>query len=95
VPTRWTQRAFLLRGSKNWTVPLPNSVDAKLRTSIVLQDIDRDRFGSFSEAALRQLPIPNSPGASLFFFATRDELRTNGPLAHTWYDGNGTRIQLN
>ena len=32
--------------------------------------------------ALRKFRIPHSPGAPLFFFTTRDELRTTDPLAH-------------
>ena len=44
--------------------------------------------------ALRTLRIPHSPGASLFFFTTRDELRTTDPLAHTWQDGNGRTVRL-
>jgi Replication-relaxation len=44
--------------------------------------------------ALRKLRIPNSPGPSLFLFATRDELRMCDPLAHRWLDGNGAGVQL-
>jgi hypothetical protein len=44
--------------------------------------------------ALRELRIPNSPGASLFFFATRDELRASDPFAQVWRDGNGIGFQL-
>jgi hypothetical protein len=32
---------------------------------------------------------PTGPGASLFFFATRDALRAGSPLAHSWKDGLG------
>lgn len=46
------------------------------------------------KAALRQLHIPRSMGASLFFFATRAELCENDPLAHTWSDGNGRDAHL-
>ena len=45
--------------------------------------------------ALRKFRIPHSPGAPLFFFTTRDELRTTDPLAHTWQDGNGRAVRLN
>ncbi len=38
--------------------------------------------------ALRRLRVPHSLGASLFYFATRDELSVGNPLAHTWHDGN-------
>ena len=44
--------------------------------------------------ALRKLRIPHSPGAPLFFFATRDELRATDPLMHEWSDGNGRAVQL-
>jgi len=54
---------------------------------------DRHRMKSMSDA-LRQIHIPHSPGASLFFFATRDELRASDPLAHPWRDGNGRDVHL-
>jgi hypothetical protein len=38
---------------------------------------------------LRKLRVPHSPGAPLFFFTTRDDLRATDPLTHTWTDGNG------
>jgi len=44
--------------------------------------------------ALRKLRVPHSPGAPLFFFTTRDELRESDPLAHEWRDGNGRVVQL-
>ena len=44
--------------------------------------------------ALRKLRIPHSPGAPLFFFTTRDDLRTSDPLAHEWCDGNGRAVRL-
>jgi DNA-binding Lrp family transcriptional regulator len=54
---------------------------------------DHHRTHSMKEA-LRQLHVPHSMGASLFLFATRDELRTSDPLAHTWSDGNGRDVRL-
>ena len=45
--------------------------------------------------ALRRLHVPNSIGAPLFFFTTRDELRASDPLAHEWRDGNGRLVRLN
>jgi hypothetical protein len=54
---------------------------------------DARRAQSMKEA-LRQLRVAHSPGAPLFFFATRDELRGNDPLAHTWQDGNGREVRL-
>jgi hypothetical protein len=44
--------------------------------------------------ALRQLHVPRSLGPSLFFFATRDELRASDPLTHMWQDGNGRDVRL-
>ena len=54
---------------------------------------DQHRARSMKEA-LRQLHISHSPGASLFFFATRAELCEIDPLAHTWSDGNGRDARL-
>ena len=45
--------------------------------------------------ALRKLRVPHSPGAPLFFFTTRDELRASDPLMHEWCDGNGRAVRLN
>ncbi len=44
--------------------------------------------------ALRQINISESPGASLFFFALRDKLRSSDPLTHTWRGGTGRGIKL-
>jgi hypothetical protein len=54
---------------------------------------DSTRMSSMIEA-LRLLHVPNNPGASLFFFAVRDELRASDPLAHAWRDGNGRGVRL-
>ena len=54
---------------------------------------DHHRMQSMREA-LRRLHIPNSIGAPLFFFTTRDELRTSDPLMHEWRDGNGRAVRL-
>ena len=54
---------------------------------------DGHRMQSMMEA-LRKLRIPHSPGASLFLFATRDELRAADPLTHEWQDGNGRAVRL-
>ena len=54
---------------------------------------DHQRMHSMIEA-LRQLHIPQSPGASLFFFAIRAELRTSNPLAHAWREENGRQVRL-
>jgi hypothetical protein len=44
--------------------------------------------------ALRDLHVPGSPGAALFFFATRDAIRANNPLACTWHDGDGHAVSF-
>ena len=45
-------------------------------------------------SALRQIQVPDTPGALLFLFAVRDELRTSNPLAYLWHDGAGRDVQL-
>jgi hypothetical protein len=60
---------------------------------VITVTTDDHRARSMTEA-LHALHVPHSPGASLFLFATRDELRGNDPLAHTWRDGAGRDIQL-
>ena len=55
---------------------------------------DQHRMQSMM-VTLRKLRVPHSPGAPLFFFATRDELRASDPLAHDWRDGNGRAVRLN
>jgi len=42
--------------------------------------------------ALRQLHDPNSIGAPLFLFATRNDLRVSDPLTHEWSDRNGRAV---
>ena len=54
---------------------------------------DHHRMQSMMEA-LQKLRIPHSPGAPLFFFTTRDELRAANPLMHEWRDGNGHAVRL-
>ena len=54
---------------------------------------DHHRMQSTMEA-LRKLRVPHSPGAPLFFFTTRDELRARDPLTHEWRDGNDRAFQL-
>jgi hypothetical protein len=55
---------------------------------------DHRRVHSMMES-LRKLRIPHSPGAPLFFFTTRAELRAADPLMHDWSDGNGRAVRLN
>jgi hypothetical protein len=54
---------------------------------------DEQRMRSMQDG-LRQLNIPDSPGATLFFFATRSALSISNPLAHNWHDGIGRGIKL-
>jgi hypothetical protein len=44
--------------------------------------------------SLQKQQILQTPGAALFFFATRDELRTNNPFTHSWRDGSGREVGL-
>jgi hypothetical protein len=54
---------------------------------------DDQRMRSMQEG-LRQLHIADSPGDSLFFFASRSALSMSDPLAHTWHDGTDRGIKL-
>ena len=54
---------------------------------------DHQRMRSMIEA-LRQFKTPQSPGASPFFFALREELRASDPLAHAWREENGRQVRL-
>ena len=54
---------------------------------------DQERMQSMKEA-LRGLRVPHGPGASLFLFATFDDLRASDPLAHAWQDGDGHLSRL-
>jgi hypothetical protein len=64
------------------------------KTFRVLTITTDDRRARSMTEALRQLRVPHSPGASLFLFATRDELRGSDPLTHAWQDGNGRDVRL-
>jgi len=61
------------------------------RVLVVTTDDHRTR--SMMEA-LRTLRVPHSPAASLFLFATAEQLRTSDPLAHAWRDGTGRDVHL-
>jgi hypothetical protein len=54
---------------------------------------DQHRMQSMMQA-LRKLYVPNSLGAPLFLFATRNELRASDPLAHEWRDDTGRALRL-
>ena len=63
------------------------------RFRVLTVTTDQHRMQSMMES-LRRLHVPNSMGAPLFFFTTRDELRATDPLAHEWQDGNGRNVGL-
>lgn len=54
---------------------------------------DAKRVQTMAEA-LRKLPMPRGPGATLFFFTSRDALSRNSPLNEIWRDGNGRATAL-
>jgi hypothetical protein len=54
---------------------------------------DQNRMATMMET-LRQLHVPRSPGASLFFFATRGDLIASEPLAYGWQDGRGRAVSI-
>jgi protein involved in plasmid replication-relaxation len=64
------------------------------KTFRVLTVTTDDRRASTMMESLRRLHIPHSPGAPLFYFATRDGLRGCDPLTITWHDGNGREVRL-
>lgn len=49
---------------------------------------DEARKRSMLEA-LRKIRVPHSPGPSLFYFTSREELSTDNPISHRWRDGIG------
>lgn len=54
---------------------------------------DNARMQSMKEA-LRRLHVPHSPGAPLFFFATRPDLSGADLLQDDWQDGSGRKVRL-
>jgi DNA-binding Lrp family transcriptional regulator len=54
---------------------------------------DRHRAASMIQL-LRSLHVPQGPGSSMFFFATRGDLFESDPLAYTWTDGNDRGVIL-
>ena len=54
---------------------------------------DAIRVQSMREA-LSDIHIPHSPGPSLFFFATHDELHADDPLLHNWKTGDNRKVSL-
>jgi Replication-relaxation len=60
---------------------------------VLVVTTDDQRMRSMQET-LGRLDIPNSLGASLFFFAMREELHRSDSIAHTWHDGTGRGSKL-
>jgi hypothetical protein len=60
---------------------------------ILVVTTDQHRMRSMMEA-LRRLRVPNSPGASLFIFATRNEFNGSDAIKLTWRDGNDRGVTL-
>jgi DNA-binding Lrp family transcriptional regulator len=54
---------------------------------------DHHRKRSMMEV-LQRLHVPHSPGAQLFFFTSREEVRASDPLALVWRDGNDRELRL-
>jgi DNA-binding Lrp family transcriptional regulator len=54
---------------------------------------DQYRMQSMKEA-LRRLRVPRVAGATLFYFATRNDIRISDPLTHRWQNGNGHNVTL-
>lgn len=54
---------------------------------------DTARKQSMQEA-LRRIRVPHSPGASLFFFLTKEEAASFDPLVRPWQDGNNRSARL-
>jgi hypothetical protein len=60
---------------------------------VLVVTTDDHRLQSMTDA-LRRLHAPQTPGAALFFFATRDAMLCDGPLRHVWKDGGGREARL-
>jgi hypothetical protein len=60
---------------------------------VLVVTTNQERIRSMVDA-LRGLHVPQSPGASLFLFATFDQLRLNDPLTHAWQGGDDRTLQL-
>ena len=64
------------------------------KTFRVLTVTTDDRRARTMTEALRRLHVPHSPGAPLFYFATREELGASNPLSHVWQYSNGREVRL-
>jgi hypothetical protein len=60
---------------------------------VLIVTTDEFRLNSMQDA-LRVLHVPHSPGAPLFFFATRLSLQGANLLSHDWHDGSGRPVRL-
>lgn len=54
---------------------------------------DEFRIRTMAES-LRDIRVPHSPGASLFFFATKNQISQPVEMLSSWCDGNGRAISL-
>ena len=66
-------------GWKNFRVLVVTTDERRIRTMI---------------EALRQVRVPHSVGASLFWFGTFDDLRASNPLVRQWRDGADQIVRL-
>ena len=54
---------------------------------------DETRIRTMMES-LRDIRVPHSPGASLFFFATKNQVGQTDEILKSWRDGNGKSASL-
>jgi hypothetical protein len=64
------------------------------KTFRVLTVTTDDRHMRTMMDALRRLHVARSPGAQLFYFASRADLHAVDPLAYFWRDGSGHDARL-
>ncbi|WFU37168.1 replication-relaxation family protein [Bradyrhizobium brasilense] len=60
---------------------------------VLVVTTDEQRLRSML-GTLQRLHVGERPGAALFFFALRDQLRISGPFAHVWHDGLEQNVGL-
>jgi hypothetical protein len=60
---------------------------------VLVVTTDEQRMQSMQKILCRY-DVPNSPGPSLFFFATWSALGKSDPIAFAWQDGNGREVRL-
>lgn len=67
---------------------------APLRKHSALYPSQRDVSASSFQLNALHVAVPHSPGAPLFFFATRQDLIGADLLQHDWQDGSGRSVRL-